>query len=753
MANRSMLARATDGTEAPTPGYLYLDIAKNAGSSPMVAQEVAQYLTRRLSTKQNPNVKHKCLKVIAKTASSSITRGQFQRMLAQDAPAVAIIKECLQFRGPPDPARGDEPYQKVRTAAKEALDAIYSDAPTSTQSQIPTGNMGGGGGGIPSANYGGGISGGGGGPRRMEGIGNPMFQDPRMQKGPPDTMDVLREAGRTIKNMIEDPLASRVQTGPPSHGHSGGGGGMQGFGGGGFSPPGRSELSQNTGGAWNMASNRGSNAITGNMDSYHQQKQAQKQAFGWASKNASGASVSSGGVGGSWGATAAATTTSSNRGMSVATAARQHPVGYGGSTNSGMGGTASADGQYERNLILELCPPGGVKAEPPSDKLLRFQQAIPSLNPDLVCPALLDCLEDGQPWIMRGKALCVMRTCIEFGIGQDGTNKYADFFFECRGEVEPLVNHNRPAIREPAKQILQLLGIATPVSPSKASTRSAVAAAPVAPPADLLDFTDTTATAAAAAPAPPPAPSTSGGGGSLFGGLKMQSSKEETTTVAPQQQQVAAGGSFSEAMAPPPGGGGSAFGFMQAPAATAEAPTGSAFGFMQSNATTAPAVAPSSSAPAVTKPDSNASAFDFMEPPKPTPLVPVSPARKPATFDPLAQDYQPSPTTVNKQAMMAQQQQMSAAAMYSQQQMLMMQHQMQQMQMAAMAMNNASTQQQQRTRQQMGKTNVMVPQGGGMATTSSFSFLDIGAQPPSAASKKDKKFDFIKDALKDEQKK
>ena len=32
MANRSALARATDSSDAPTPGYLYLDIAKNAAS-------------------------------------------------------------------------------------------------------------------------------------------------------------------------------------------------------------------------------------------------------------------------------------------------------------------------------------------------------------------------------------------------------------------------------------------------------------------------------------------------------------------------------------------------------------------------------------------------------------------------------------------------------------------------------------------------------------------------------------------------
>ena len=46
---------------------------------------------------------------------------EFRRHLARHTDAV---KACLQFRGPPDPLRGDEPYRKVHTAAKEALEAI-----------------------------------------------------------------------------------------------------------------------------------------------------------------------------------------------------------------------------------------------------------------------------------------------------------------------------------------------------------------------------------------------------------------------------------------------------------------------------------------------------------------------------------------------------------------------------------------------------------------------------------------------------
>ncbi len=220
--DRQLLARATDSSDAPTPGYLYLDIAKNAASSPTACQEIATYLIRKLEQKSNYNIKHKCCKVMAQLAVSPITRGQFKRCLAQDANAVSVIKEHLQFRGPPDPARGDEIYERVRLAAKEALDAIYSDTPppTTTTSSVASSSHYdshaspyGGTGMSTSLHNGMGSSAGGSGPRRMEGIGNPMFADPRLTQRPHNATsgtilkEVMREAGQTIVGMIKDPLA------------------------------------------------------------------------------------------------------------------------------------------------------------------------------------------------------------------------------------------------------------------------------------------------------------------------------------------------------------------------------------------------------------------------------------------------------------------------------------------------------------------------------------------------------------------
>eukprot|EP00980_Cylindrotheca_fusiformis_P021404 scaffold8259_cov143-Cylindrotheca_fusiformis.AAC.22 len=213
--DRQLLARATDSSEAPTPGYMYNDIAKNAASNPAVCSDVAKYLTGRLASKNNSNIKFKCLKVISKTATSPYLRGQFKRCLSIDPQAMTAIKDALQFRGPPDPVRGDQPYEKVRVAAKEALDAIYSDTPAD-QSTGPPGSFAS----SVSSSYGpsphqqgfSSQSYGGPGPssaRRMEGIGNPMFKDPRLEPDVqnPQISNIVSEAKDTIIGMIKDPLA------------------------------------------------------------------------------------------------------------------------------------------------------------------------------------------------------------------------------------------------------------------------------------------------------------------------------------------------------------------------------------------------------------------------------------------------------------------------------------------------------------------------------------------------------------------
>lgn len=219
--DRNLLARATEGTDAPTPGYLYIDLAKAASLNPNTSQEMAAYLTRRLSSKSNPNIKYKCCKVIAKLCEQ-VPRNQFRRAVSQSPPAVAAVKEAMNYRGTMDPVQGDAKNERVRQAAKEALDAIYSE---SAEPSMPAG-------GYSSASYGApphSAGGGGGyasaGRPRMEGIGNPQFRDPRTMNGGAGGMpnekfkDALKEAGEVVMGMIKDPLARNLDVGT-------GGGGM-----------------------------------------------------------------------------------------------------------------------------------------------------------------------------------------------------------------------------------------------------------------------------------------------------------------------------------------------------------------------------------------------------------------------------------------------------------------------------------------------------------------------------------------------
>ena len=323
-----------------------------------------------------------------------------------------------------------------------------------------------------------------------------------------------------------------------------------------------------------MASNRGPNAVGSAANSvpeppsnhqnseYYKAKNAQGgQAFSWAanppppSHSAPNPAAPPSGVGGSWASAAPVATSQPPSQMSIATQARQPPASSANVASAvAITGTSSSNGfktgggDYEKNLILELCPPGGMKAEPPQDKLEEFANAIPSLNPDLVCPALLDALEEGNPWIMRAKALCVIETVLKVESarsGDGGTQAYTDFFYECSGEIQPLASHARASVKGPAKRVLTILGVDGTSMNGGEVTSNAAESAAAAPPTNLLDFDEPTPVTETA-----PVDNTlshmaaSSGGDSLFSGLNTKAGSLPTTA---DQQPVAA-----SPVAPPP---------------------------------------------------------------------------------------------------------------------------------------------------------------------------------------------------------
>lgn len=506
---------------------------------------------------------------------------------------------------------------------------------------------------------------------------------------------------------------------------------------------------QQTNGQWTMKSNRGPEAVVPppnyNSDSAYYKSRDSGNAYAWAQKSGG----SSGGVGGSWansGAVAAPRPSYAEQHQSTPSIT----VSGGTSNLSGGGGTAVADGSYEKQLIMELCPPGGMKAEPPPDKLNSFARSVSSLNPDLVCPVLLDCLEDGQPWIIRAKALCVMECCIRNGQKAGAsTNPYSDFFHACGAEIAPLANHPRAAIKDPAKRVLGLLGIAAAVSSTVSISHhattsvspSVAAPAPAEPVPNLLDFGESIEAENLPPENPPPPPPAEGN--SLFGGLTVAGGGAAPAPVAPPPA-PSSGNLLGDFMNGSENTSQNMFGDLNVKSDSggvievaeassmfenlevkseetklATAPTASAFGFMNQSAATEIKTA-NSGENASTRASSSAvpAAWD--------------------SFDPLNSNV--TPNTAKKMAQVSPQQMQALA--YQQ---MIMQQQMQMAQMMAM----------QNQRGQPG----MFPQMPGMmagnmvmqnpaAARTSFAFLDGQSKK-----KDDKSFDFVKDAITMEKKK
>ena len=83
-----------------------------------------------------------------------------------------------------------------------------------------------------------------------------------------------------------------------------------------------------------------------------------------------------------------------------------------GSDESSANGADDEVKSVVTKLVLKLCGPTGPTAEPSMDKLEELLLTLPTLKHDEVCLALLDTLEDGNPWLMKAKALCIIETII-----------------------------------------------------------------------------------------------------------------------------------------------------------------------------------------------------------------------------------------------------------------------------------------------------------------------------------------------------
>ena len=511
--DRGLLARATAADDGPTPGYLYGEIARMTRASFDVCAKVEEYLAKRCANK-NANVKLKALVVIRHVAEKGAP--QFKQQMVRRLP---VIKDCQQFSGPPDPLRGDEPYRRVRMAAKDAIEALTSDDYDQPVAQSMQGFSGGGdayesyppqrgrmegfGNSIPDqepttymakaqrmasqmaekaasrlqksdSGYRGGDQ------RRsaefsshrsMPGVGNPRFGDAR--HAPPSWTERVQEGARQAASHVE-----KMRFGTSSTES--------------FDP------------SYTYASNRGANAYGGDRF----QAPASSNTQDWGDRRR-------GNVGGGWGNT----NTPQPPPRQSAPSYEAHTTST--SSSAGRAGGAATDGAYERHLVQDLCGAGGTRAAPPPDKLRAFVENAATLDADAVGPALLEELDDAKPWQSRAKACAVVEALCR----ADGCEHHLGYFSEVADDLQGLESASNLALRKQARRMLSALGVAgdAPAAPRRApppsSTEADLLGGFAEPAAAAPSLLDEFGGEPAAPPAPPPVPPAPAG---LFGNLSVK---------------------------------------------------------------------------------------------------------------------------------------------------------------------------------------------------------------------------------------
>lgn len=516
--NRTTLTKATSSEDSPTPGYLYGEVAKMTQEGQDVTQKVVKFLMDRLKRKE-PVVKHKVLLMIKHVCR----RGDpsFRRTI-QSTGAVSEVKSCLQFTGPADPLKGDQPYRVVREAAKDALEAIFDNSTEVTSSnsalaqriqgyganpapgiapdasshyddaarnyhspQVDAARYGGAG--SSSSSMGGysGMSSSASG-NRYHGIGNPNFKDPRNQ--PKGFMDRVKDrideySDKAAKSAatagIQQWLGSDKKRNAPSRHDSGS-----------YAGPGSS-----------YASNQGSYAGPGTGNS---------------SMLSSGPSTF--GQSGPWG----------NSGGADPRSPRQVNSSYAASSSAASPSTTVSDGRYERSLVDELCSRGGVRPVPSREKLTAFLSACKTLDAQVVMPILYEKLSSGE-WKSQHKALCVCEALIQ----AEDLEAFVDYLDEHAEILEDLRQSSQPMVRTRTQKVWALLygeevDSNNETLQQQQQSSSSTSYTNASNDQDLLNF-DSPKQDLYEAPVPTeesePVPTpVAAGGGSMFGNLQMKAS-------------------------------------------------------------------------------------------------------------------------------------------------------------------------------------------------------------------------------------
>lgn len=125
----SLVKKLTTDDTSVISAYSMKELSDMTFKSYAECESIRELLLYRLD-RPSPDVKYKTLRIIKYVAQNgrSDFRISFQRKATP-------IKQCQAFRAPPDPLRGDVPSERVREAAREALEAIFNEnnaGPTSS---------------------------------------------------------------------------------------------------------------------------------------------------------------------------------------------------------------------------------------------------------------------------------------------------------------------------------------------------------------------------------------------------------------------------------------------------------------------------------------------------------------------------------------------------------------------------------------------------------------------------------------------
>lgn len=529
-----------------------------------------------------------------------------------------------EFRGTPDPIRGDELNKRVRDAAKEALDAIFDSQMPVTTSAVAAANriQGMGNDYVPDAkpkestgiisslvtgiqntilkdssetsyvgNHGatgsfqqssrysgpggsgydgsGKYSGSSASSSGMVGIGNPNFRDARGEKS------WMQKASEAVSGVAGSAMGSTSSSGPVRSG---------------------------TGtGDYNYATNRGSNAYGMNDPGYNPRPM-----------NALGANSNV-----NW--TSAGMTT----GGAVAAPSN-------GVSSYGRAGAAATDGTYEKAMIDALCEPGGLKPVPPEDKLQEFLLAAPTLSVDVVGNCLADNLQS-ENWQARTKTLLVIAALAKAGSCQ----AHVEWWQSNVAEINALLQDSKANVRTQTVKTLKALGVTVAAGAEEAPSGSRSPLPGNQPVATggvtslLDDFDEPTPVTGSSSPAPasymaPPVaqftstPTTTASTSNFFGDMQVNHASP-TPVAAPGGLSMFDGmavGNNGSAMAAP----------MVPPAAPTMQPTGgatsSAFDFLDMGTSApAPTMAPMVAVPPPAPVSTTASSFSVFDALDNTPLV------------------------------------------------------------------------------------------------------------------------------------